>query len=41
MSPILSNIVIDMLVTLINRAKEDGQVGGLILHLVKGGVSIL
>ena len=26
---------------LVNRAKQDGQVGGLIPHLVDGGVSIL
>ena len=30
-----------MLAILIGRAKEDGQVGGLIPHLVDGGVSIL
>jgi hypothetical protein len=30
-----------MLAVLIERAKEDGQVGGLIPHLVDGGVSIL
>lgn len=30
-----------MLAVLINRAKEDGKVGGLIPHLVDGGVSIL
>ena len=30
-----------MLAVLIARAKEDGQVGGLIPHLVEGGVSIL
>ena len=30
-----------MLAILINRAKEDGQIGGLIPHLVEGGVSIL
>jgi hypothetical protein len=30
-----------MLAIIINRAKEDGQVGGLIPHLVEGGVSIL
>ena len=30
-----------MLAILIARAKEDGQVGGLIPHLVEGGVSIL
>ena len=37
----LFNIVVDMLAILIARAKEDGQVGGLIPHLVEGGVSIL
>jgi hypothetical protein len=37
----LFNIVTDMLAILIARAKEDGQVGGLIPHLVDGGVSIL
>ena len=41
LSPILFNIVADMLAILINRAKEDGQVSGLIPHLVGGGVSIL
>ena len=30
-----------MLAVLIARAKEDGQVGGLMPHLVEGGVSIL
>jgi hypothetical protein len=39
--PILFNIVADMLAIIINRAKEDGQVNGLIPHLVDGGVSIL
>jgi hypothetical protein len=37
----LFNIVADMLAILIARAKEDGQVGGLIPHLVDGGISIL
>ena len=41
LSPMLFNIVVDMLAILIARAKEDGQVGGLIPHLVEGGVSIL
>ena len=41
LSPILFNLVADMLAVLIARAKEDGQVGGLIPHLVDGGVSIL
>ena len=37
----LFNIVADMLAILIARAKDDGQVRGLIPHLVEGGVSIL
>jgi hypothetical protein len=41
LSPMLFNIVADMLAILIARAKEDGQVGSLIPHLVEGRVSIL
>jgi hypothetical protein len=41
LSPILFNIMADMLAIMINRAKEDGQVSGLIPHLVDGEVSIL
>ena len=41
MSPILFNIVVDMLAIMIGRAKEAGQVGGLVPHLVDSGVSIL
>ena len=41
MSPILFNIVVDMLTILLGRAKDDGQVGGLVPHLVDGGISIL
>ncbi|XP_073358207.1 uncharacterized protein [Aegilops tauschii subsp. strangulata] len=41
MSPILFNIVVDMLAILIGRAKDAGQVGGLVPNLVDGGVSIL
>jgi hypothetical protein len=37
----LFNIVVDILVVLIAREKEDGQVGGLIPHLVEREVSIL
>jgi hypothetical protein len=37
----LFNLVADKLAVLAARAKEDGQVGGLIPHLVKGGISIL
>ena len=39
--PILFNIVADMLAILIARAKEDGQIDGVIPHLVEGGLSIL
>jgi hypothetical protein len=38
MSPILFNIIAYMLAILIARAKEDGQVEGLIPHLVDGFV---
>jgi hypothetical protein len=37
----LFNIVVNMLVILIARAKDDGQVEGLIPHFVDGGASIL
>ena len=40
LSPMLFNIVADILAILIARAKEDGQVGCLIHHLVEGGISI-
>jgi hypothetical protein len=38
---ILFNIVVDMLVILINRAKEEGQISGVIPNLVDEGLSIL
>jgi hypothetical protein len=41
LSPVLFNLIADMLAVLIARAKEDGQVAGLIPHLVDGGLSIL
>jgi hypothetical protein len=41
LSPILFNIVGDMLAILIGRAKEGGQVRGLIPHLIDGWISIL
>lgn len=41
LSPILFNIVADMLSLLISRAKQDGQITGIIPHLVDGGLSIL
>jgi len=41
LSPILFNIVVDVLAILINRVKLDEQVDGLVPHLVDGGLSIL
>jgi hypothetical protein len=40
-SPILFNIVADMLAILIKRAKEDEKINGIIPHLVDDGLSIL
>jgi hypothetical protein len=41
LSPMLFNIVADMLAILIERAKGDGQIEGVVPHLVDGGLSIL
>ncbi len=41
LSPLLFNIMADMLSILIQRAKEHGQVGGVVPHLIDGGLSIL
>jgi hypothetical protein len=41
LSPMLFNIVADMLAIMIERAKADGQIEGVIPHLVDGGLSIL
>ena len=41
LSPMLFNIVVDMLAILIERAKTDGQIAGVVPHLVDGGLSIL
>jgi hypothetical protein len=41
MSPILFNTVADKLALLIRRAKADGQIRGVIPHLVDDGLSIL
>ena len=40
MSPILFNIVADMLALIIKRAKDDGQIRAIIPHLVEDGLSI-
>ena len=41
LTPLLFNIVVDMLAILTNRAKQVGQLSGLVPHLVDGGLSIL
>jgi retron-type reverse transcriptase len=41
LSPILFNIVVEMLAILINRAKEKGQFRGVIPHIVDDGLSII
>jgi uncharacterized protein (DUF1786 family) len=41
LSPILFNIVADMLALLISRAKGEGQITGLVPRLIDGGISIL
>jgi hypothetical protein len=41
LSPLLFNILVDMLVVLINRAKSDGQITGVIPELTDDGLSIL
>jgi hypothetical protein len=41
LSPMLFNIVADMLAIMIECAKVDGQIEGVIPHLVDGGLSIL
>ena len=40
-SPILFNLVADMLATLVDRAKTNGQFKGLVPNLVDEGLSIL
>jgi hypothetical protein len=41
LSPLLFNLVADMLALLISSAKEDGQITGLVPHLIDGGIFIL
>jgi hypothetical protein len=41
LSPILFNILADMLAIMIERAKSDGQFEGVIPHIIDGGLSIL
>jgi hypothetical protein len=41
MSPILFNIVANMLALLINTGNADGQIRGVLPHLIDDGLSIL
>jgi hypothetical protein len=41
LSPILFNIVVDILAILINRAKNEGQISGVIQNIIDDGLSIL
>jgi hypothetical protein len=41
LSPILFNVVADMLAVLIKRAKQNGQIQGVVSHLVDDRLSIL
>ena len=41
LSPLLFNIVVDMLAILTKRAKEEGQISGVVPHLVDGGLAVL
>jgi hypothetical protein len=41
LSPILFNIVVDMLAIILNRAKHDNLIRGVIPHLIEDGLSIL
>ena len=41
LSPVLFNIVVDMFAIILARAKEDGQVKGVVPNLNDGGLSIL
>jgi len=41
LSPILFNLVADMLAVLIDRAKRDNQIKGVVPHLVDDRLSIL
>jgi retron-type reverse transcriptase len=41
LSPLLFNIVVDMLAILINRVKNEGHINGVVPHLVNDGLSML
>ena len=41
LSPILFNIVVDMLAIIVSKAKEDSKVKGVVPNLIDGGLSIL
>jgi hypothetical protein len=41
LSPILFNIVVHMLAIILSRAKDEGQINGVVTHLVENNLSIL
>jgi hypothetical protein len=41
LSPTLVNITADMLAIMIERANNEGQIEGVVMHLVDSGLSIL
>jgi hypothetical protein len=41
LSPLLFNLIADMLSLLISRAKDNGLINGLVPHLIEGEISIL
>jgi hypothetical protein len=41
LSPILFNIVVDMLAILVNKVKVEGQISGVIPQILDDGLSIL
>ena len=41
LSPLLFNIIVDMLAILISRVKENGQISGMVLHLVDDELLVL
>jgi hypothetical protein len=41
LSTVLFNILVDLLAVLIKRSKDQDLIGGLVPHLVDGGLSVL
>lgn len=41
LSPIVFNLVVDMLVVLVQTTNTEGQIDSIVPHLIHGGLSIL